>query len=103
MQSLLEDTIVPRRKKLELDLGEQLTIAHVHDAKAAWAEVVSGTGDVTLNGAELGRVDTAGLQLILVLKASLESNARAVNWDGVSPELKEAASTINMTDALGIE
>lgn len=75
----------------ELDLGEQLTIGNVHECHLDWRDIVGGSGGVLVNAVRLTNVDTAGLQLLLVLKRTLAQTSRSLEWRNPSSELIEVA------------
>lgn len=81
---------------VELDLGEQVTISNVHDCHLAWRTAMNAVGDVIIDASRLASVDTAGLQLLLVLKHSLAAASRRIEWHMPSAELLEVARLVGL-------
>jgi hypothetical protein len=59
-------------------------------------------GDVTVDVAPLGDIDTAGLQLLCVTRAAVLAAGHAFVWKGDSQVLSTAAGSIGLTQALGL-
>lgn len=88
--------------KATISLGERLTIADVHDRQKDWQDVLDGDQDVTVNAGDAASVDTAGLQLLLVLKRSLESRSRTFAWGEVNEEIHRVAARVDLQKELGL-
>lgn len=57
---------------------------------------------VALDGGEVARIDTAGLQLLLVFQREATQRAVPWRWLDVSEVMDEAAATLGLTQALDI-
>lgn len=88
---------------LTVDLGEQLNIANVHDRHLAWRDIVASEADLSVNGGELEKVDSAGLQLLLVLKRATEQASRKFRWASVSDELMQVAALVDLSRELELD
>ncbi len=67
------------------------------DLRAALA-----AGAVAIDGAPVGRVDAAGIQLLYSFVATARARGLAVAWSGVSPTLAAAAATLGLASAIGL-
>lgn len=85
-----------------VSLGERLTIADVHDRQKDWQDLLDGEKDVVVNAADAASIDTAGLQLLLVLKRSLASRSRNLAWGDVNEEVYRVAARIDLQKDLGL-
>jgi phospholipid transport system transporter-binding protein len=57
---------------------------------------------ITLDGTEVNRVDTAALQLLVVYQRELEKRGHAMQWAGVSAPLYDAASQLGLAQTLAL-
>jgi anti-anti-sigma regulatory factor len=80
----------------ELDLGKVLTIAQVED----WHQRLAGIFDlrepISLNGGDIEKIDSAGLQLLVALMKEAEAIGVQVNWGAVSNLLKQNANQLGL-------
>ena len=87
-----------------LVLPEELTIYTVGDLRTQWLGWLAGLHeDATIDGAAVGQVDAAGVQLLVSLVRSLD--ARQLGWrlQGVGGALREACRTLGVAVRLGTE
>lgn len=83
-------------KKETLSVGEHLTIADVHDRQEEWQPLLDSKKDIVVDAGAVTTIDTAGLQLLLVLKRSIESRDRAFIWKETSEELSAVAALVDL-------
>lgn len=86
--------------ELTVDLGDQLNIANVHDRHLAWRDLVASDADLVIDGGALEKIDSAGLQLLLVLKRTVEQTSRKFIWGRVSEELAMVADLVDLSAEL---
>ncbi len=89
---------------VELELPEDLTVAHVqglHEQLEGLVDDQSNDG-IIAHGKGVRRVDTAGLQLLLVAKQAADERQISWVWDEPSEVLKEGARLLGMQKKLDI-
>ena len=89
--------------QVSVDLPENLTIATAEGLHDELEPLVTGSQDVTLNGAAVARVDTAGVQIIYSFMQALENAGASVNWEKPSDSLLEASEKLGMTEHLALK
>lgn len=57
-------------------------------------------GDVVLDGHQVERIDTAVLQLLMLVRRELDARGGTLAWRGTSDVLNEAASLLGLTRIL---
>ena len=72
------------------DLGEQLK------------GLLSGKSAVTIDGAQLERIDTAVLQLLAAFVRDAHDRGIPVKWKGPSDAARRSMELLGMTEALGV-
>ncbi len=58
---------------------------------------------VALDGSAVARIDTAGLQLLLVFQREADCRAVHWRWRGVTDAMHESATTLGLAQALDIQ
>ncbi|MDX2018954.1 MAG: STAS domain-containing protein [Deltaproteobacteria bacterium] len=86
-----------------LKIDGELTIAVARTTAGQWHEAVRRAGPVVVDVERLGKVDTAGLQLLLSLKRTCEESNRTFLWQGNSASLQDAATRCGLADELGLK
>jgi len=88
--------------KAEIKLEGTVNIAKAeglfHEMEALFR---SGTA-VSIHAAEVSKVDTSTLQLIVSFITSMQAGGFAVSWDGVSDELLSSAKLLGLDQALNL-
>jgi len=79
-----------------ISLGAELTIRSVSTFKALIDESLSNGFDIKLAAGELQKIDTAGLQLLLSLKNTLDKTAQSIHWENSNSVINEAAKIIGL-------
>ncbi|MFD2178746.1 STAS domain-containing protein [Veronia pacifica] len=86
---------------MSVSLGEQVDISQVLTLKEAFLNELGEAGNaLSVQGGEVVRVDTSGLQLLLAVKRHCEKNNIEWTWESVSDELAHAAGVIGLTEQL---
>ncbi|MFP4147236.1 MAG: lipid asymmetry maintenance protein MlaB [Halorhodospira sp.] len=82
-----------------IELGEQLDVTVVASLKATLEEALAGGDPIALDGRRLGRVDGAGIQLLVAFSRAAASRG---GWSWYGDELPsavaEAASQLGVAD-----
>jgi anti-anti-sigma factor len=102
---------MPRKKRSTSDaattpawtLGGPLTIEH---AAASWrtaAETLRAATDGHLDLSGVDRIDSAGLQLLIAIRRTLERRGLAWRLTGCSPRVLETIGQLGGMDILGID
>jgi len=89
---------------IEFQLPENLTIAYVQGLHEK-LEVIINDSDhdkVVLQGKDVSRADTAGVQLLLAFVNSAKERQVELYWEHPSEKLLAAASVLGLQKALGI-
>ncbi len=58
---------------------------------------------VVFDGSDIKKVDTAGMQILVVLANHLRTEKREFSWSAASPVLIESAQCIAATELLGLD
>lgn len=83
-----------------LKLPEEISIANVGDWQDKLAAALQDASSLTLDAAELSRVDTAGVQLLAVLFKQAESSGVSIGWSASSATLETTASQLGLKSEL---
>ncbi|WBA09067.1 STAS domain-containing protein [Salinivibrio kushneri] len=79
-----------------IELGESLDISQVQQIKADWEAKKTDNPSCVIDASQLGRVDGAGLQLLLGLVLSCDD----IQWQNVPDCLHMSAQHAGMTTLL---
>lgn len=85
-----------------LDLPANLTIATAEALHEKMEPLLIDDQDIAINGGEVERVDTAGLQLLLAFKNALVKRNMNFTWNTPSSHLVEAATQIGLQQLLAL-
>lgn len=86
-----------------LKLEGELSITVARTVAGQWQEALKRPGAVMVHVEGLGKLDTAGLQLLLSLKRTCVAGHRAFSWQGASPALEDAAKRCGLAEELGLK
>lgn len=82
-------------------LDETMGIA---DARSLYERLMSCGGEtVALDGARVEMIDTAVLQTLAAFVQEVSKRGGAVQWNGVSETVYEAAALLDLSDALALQ
>jgi ABC-type transporter Mla MlaB component len=79
-----------------IDLGAELNIRTVADCKARIQHAMNEDEDIKLDAANLQKIDTAGLQMLLSLRQSLKASSRSIQWQSFNELIDESAAMIGL-------
>jgi len=83
-----------------LKTGDSLEISAVAGLKLEWLKAVDAASGIEVDASSLGRIDTAGLQLLLSLKREAIARNIGFSWSGVSAVLREKATALGIDQEL---
>lgn len=88
---------------LTLDLPANLTIASAEAFYEELEPLLLKDNDIVVNGKDVERVDTAGLQLILAFKNALSKRNLGFAWQQCSEVLTDSARQIGLEKLLALD
>ncbi len=80
-----------------LAVSGEMTIYHAAELKAPLLAAFDGGGDTVLELSRVGEADSAGLQLLLLMRAEAARRGRRLLLAGVSPAVQEILATAGMS------
>ncbi|MEI7429809.1 MAG: STAS domain-containing protein [Betaproteobacteria bacterium] len=84
-----------------LSLAEDLTIYHSLEQKSILLEALSTTEDLELDLLKVSEIDTAGLQLLILLKKEAQSAGKRVSIVAHSQAVRSVIDFCNLATELG--
>ena len=84
-----------------LSLTEDLTIYHALEQKHRLLDALAGTDDLELDLLQVREIDTAGLQLLILLKREAERQGKNVTLSGHSPTVRQILDFCNLVAVFG--
>jgi ABC-type transporter Mla MlaB component len=100
--------VAPKRKAAKpkapkpVSLPAECVIAAAADLQNVLLERVGDAGNVQLDASAVQRVDTASLQVMAAFVRDRRNDGLSFEWLGVPACLTEAASLLDLTNALGL-
>ncbi len=90
-------------KSIELQLPENLTIAHVNNLHEQMESLINQTDHdaIAIQAEAVTRADTAGIQLLFAFSKAAKEHSIALTWKKPSEVLVNAAKTLGIDSALG--
>ena len=84
-----------------LTLTEDLTIYHAHEQKSALLNALADTDDLELDLMHVGEIDTAGLQLLILLKKEAQRAGKTISIVAHSQSVRAVIDFCNLAAELG--
>lgn len=84
-----------------LTLAEDLTIYHALEQKNALLDALIGADELELDLIQVGEIDTAGLQLLILLKKEAQRAGKRVTLVAHSQAVRSAIDFCNLAAELG--
>jgi len=84
-----------------LTITEDLTIYHALELKEKFLDALAQTADLELNLAQVGEMDTAGLQLLVLLKKEAQRAGKCVRIVAHSQAVSAVVEFCNMAAEFG--
>ena len=95
--------VAPKRKTVRpVCLPAECVIASASGLRTTLLKRVSDAGNVQLDASAIQRVDTAGLQMLAAFVRDRRADGLPLEWLGVPACLTEAATLLDLTNALGL-
>ncbi len=88
-------------KSHRLTLSEDLTIYHALEQKKILLDALAGAGDLELDLMQVSEIDTAGLQLLILLKKEAQAAGKRVAIVAHSKAVRSAIDFCNLAAELG--
>jgi len=83
-------------------LESSCTLRESQAMHAALVTAVDGGEPFRVDGADVVRIDTAGLQLLVALAGQLRIEGRRLEWTGTSAELLAGSRRLGLQDVLDL-
>ncbi len=80
-------------------MPEKITISECQEQFLKLTELITKNNKLVLDGAAVKQIDTAALQLFLVLMKNNDIDDNDVSWSGLSEEFLERASMLGLSDS----
>ena len=90
------------QSKTTISCGESLDIDHITSFYSRFNKGMQKSSVVIVKADTVNKVDTAGLQLLLVVIKELSLSGGRLEWKKPSKKLIEVASLLGLTDQLGL-
>ncbi len=84
-----------------LTLTEDLTIYHALEQKSALLNALADTDDLELDLMHVGEIDTAGLQLLILLKKEAQRAGKTISIVAHSQSVRAVIDFCNLAAELG--
>lgn len=82
--------------KNSIQLPSHLTIRHIEQVYRQCEDALKGTANLRVDASEVSKVDTAGLQLLVVLKTEMDLQHSAIEWISITDELRNSAQFMGL-------
>ncbi|EMR14276.1 anti-anti-sigma regulatory factor [Methylophaga lonarensis MPL] len=86
-----------------IELGDKLTVAEVTDCYLRMLEVLLAGEAVSINSANLQRVDAAGAQLVFAFAQACAQQQLPIDWQEPSQALKESLELLGLAEKINIQ
>ena len=83
-------------------LAEDLELASAAGLQAEWRKLTDKKCNLTIDGTQVRVIDTAILQLLVVLLREAREKKLCVNWSQVSEVLRDSAALLGLADMLDL-
>ena len=84
-----------------LSLTEDLTIYHALEQKSALLDALAGTDELELDLAQVEEIDSAGLQLLILLKKEAQRTGKRLSIVAHSQAVRSVIDFCNLAAELG--
>ena len=90
-------------KSIELQLPENLTIAHVNNLHEQMESLINQQDHdaISVQADAVSRIDTAGVQLLFAFSKSAKEHSISLTWKSPSETLVGAAKTLGLDTSIG--
>ena len=84
-----------------LSISEDLTIYHALEHKDALLDALSTTDELLLDLAQVGQIDSAGLQLLILLSKEAQRAGKSLRFVAPSPAVSDVIELCNLAAEFG--
>ncbi len=88
---------------LSIKADDTLTVVHAREMKEKFLNALESTDSLELDLSHVNEMDTAGFQLLVVLKREAELQEKSFRISGYSPAAISVLKTYNMEDYFGVQ
>jgi len=88
---------------IEIRLPDRMDIASAEKTHVSFENVLEQGVGIELMGANVSKLDTAGVQLLTCFFAAARSQHLAIGWSGVSDTILETFTFLNLQQCVGLE
>jgi anti-sigma B factor antagonist len=99
MENTQEEQTAP---ECHIDAGEEMTVAHAQQLKPFLMERLKLCQNLDVNLSGVTEFDTAGVQLLILLKKEAMAYGKKVEFTSCSPAVKRVVELYKLSDFLGI-
>lgn len=85
---------------LQIELASVINLSTISTLKSQLDEAVGKDSDVIVLGANVEKVDTAALQLLMVFSEKIKAGGNVVSWLQPSEEVYNVAALLGLESAL---
>jgi len=85
----------------DIVLTGSLGIAEAEAMHQQFSAILDAQVDISINADDLSRVDAAGVQLLYALVKEAKSHSINISWASASDALKDAATTLGLSEGMG--
>ncbi|MEE9342221.1 MAG: STAS domain-containing protein [Gammaproteobacteria bacterium] len=88
---------------MSVSLAKEVTIAGTAELKNQLLECVgNGVTEISIDGSEVERIDTAALQVLVAFSQSLVAHKQKIAWSEMSDVLVASAKLVGLYEILGM-
>jgi len=91
----------PKQSKRKLTIAENMTIYNAAAQKQKLLDALGGCSELSLDLSKVGEMDSAGFQLLLLVKREAVKAGKAMQLTAHSGAVTELLDLFNMADDLG--
>lgn len=88
---------------IEIELPNRMDIASAEKTHLSLESVLEQGSSIALMGANVSKLDTAGVQLLTCFFTAAKSQHVPVEWSGVSGTILETFTFLNLEQSVGLE
>lgn len=83
-------------------LPQEMNIQHLEELESALIGLIRENDAVVLDGTNVEKIDTPGIQMLCALQKSLQLTNKSIGWSGVSETLVSVATLLGTKEYLGL-
>jgi len=87
------------KEELEFELPDDLTISHLSTFKSNVTELIEKSDDITFTDKSLNKIDTVGVQLLLVAINEIITKKKTLTWQISSETLQDSIKQLGLENS----